>query len=78
MSGANEGRTSTNPDAKANSEARTRPTGFATLNPAYSCAKSTPWVPSACSPRNPPVARKASEISRTRASPRRFAALPAA
>ena len=63
-------------DARAKSPARTKPTGFATLNPAYSCANRIPAVPNACRLRKPPVA-KASEIRWTRASPRRFAASPA-
>ena len=57
---------------------RSSPTGIATWKPACSCVKRTPVVPIACSPMKPPVAMNASESSRTRASPRRLAASPAA
>ena len=62
----------------ANTALTSSPTGIATLKPAWSWVKRTPVVPSACSPMKPPVAMNASESSRTRASPRRFAASPAA
>src|ERR1700749_4029581 len=60
-----------------NTAASSNPTGIATLNPDNSPVNSTPGVPTACRPRKPPVAKKASEINNTRASPRRVAASPA-
>ncbi len=55
-------------DAAAKSAARTSPIGVATTNPAFGWSSSTPGVASACSPRNPALARNASEMRISRAS----------
>jgi hypothetical protein len=71
------GAQSTKADPNPNTAASSNPTGIATLNPDNSPVNRTPGVPTACRPRKPPVAKKASEINNTRASPRRVAASPA-
>ena len=58
-------------EAAASSPATTSPTGVASTNPALPFSSSTPGVASACSPRNPALARNASPISSSRASFRR-------
>ena len=68
---------STKADPNPNTAAISSPTGIAILNPDNSPVNRTPGVPTACRPRKPPVAKKAKEISSTRASPRRVAASPA-
>jgi hypothetical protein len=54
------------------------PTGVARTKPAFGVLSRTPGVASACRPRNVAATRKASETKRTRASPRRMAAVPVA
>ena len=61
-------------DPATSSEARKRPTGVATTKPVFLCSTKAPGVASAWRPREPALARKASETRKIFASPRRVAA----
>ena len=54
--------------AAAKTDAMINPIGVATVKPRFGWSRRTPGVASACSPRNPAVDRKASEMRVSRAS----------